>query len=150
MASGATASLEIPLFILSTMEPIVATTKLLSSTPADGNATNNEARVTINPVSVATNYSRFVPTQRVPIVVYDIFPIPTVDDLSIRLNSLTKREVAFLFYDLAGKEIHTEKRVVEKGNNTLLFDVSRFAQGVYLVVPSTNVGKGTPIKFVKM
>jgi HYR domain/Domain of unknown function DUF11 len=150
LAAGASATLEIPLFILFTKEPIMAIAGLTGSTPADNNATNNVADVTITPVPEVSNFNRYVPSQRVPIVIYEIFPIPTVDELSIRLNSLSERETTFYFYDLAGREVHVEKRAVEKGVNTLMFNVLGFAQGTYMVVPSTNVGKGTPIKFVKM
>ena len=57
LAAGATATLDAPFFILDATGPIVVTTKLLSSTPTDANATNNTASVTISPAAAGASAS---------------------------------------------------------------------------------------------
>jgi GEVED domain/Domain of unknown function DUF11/CARDB/Secretion system C-terminal sorting domain len=152
LAAGATATLDAPFFILDATTSIVATTKLLSSTPVDGNATNNTASVTVNPAPSAAPIlalSRQKPTQYIPLIVQSIAPNPSEGDVVVEVESLTAQEVQFEFSNAMGQTIQSEKRHVEKGTNRVQFDVYEFTQGVYFI--QTNVGKGrnAPTKFVK-
>ena len=75
LAANATATLNLPLYILSPTSPIIAVAKLLSSTPVDGNAANNTATLTINKVtSPIQPLIAQRPTQLVPIVFQKIAP----------------------------------------------------------------------------
>ncbi len=153
LSTGLFAQLEVPLFILNTNAPIVATAKLLSSTPVDANAVNNSATYTITrqPAAPSTQALAFqVPTQLIPVIIQAISPNPTESDIVVKLDSWTKQDVDFNFSDITGKTIHSEKRTLDKGLNRVAFDVSALPQGVYFI--QTNVGKGrnVPTKFVKM
>jgi hypothetical protein len=152
LAANATATLTVPLYVLDATAPIVATAKIVSSTPA---ATSNTATITVNravaaqaPANQALAFR--VPTQLIPVVIQRIAPNPTGGDVQIKLDSWTKQTVDFNFSDITGKIIHSEKRDLEKGVNRLDFEVFHLPQGVYFI--QTNVGKGrdVPTKFVKM
>jgi Leucine-rich repeat (LRR) protein len=151
LAAGATATLDVPLFVLDATAPIVATTKVLD-VPA---TSTNVATITVNragaaqaPPSQALAFK--VPTQLIPVIIQRISPNPTEGDVQIKLDSWTKQTVDFNFSDITGKVIHSEKRDVEKGLNRVNFEVFHLPQGVYFI--QTNVGKGkdVPSKFVKM
>ena len=152
IAAGANAQLNVPLFILNTSAPIVATAKLLSSTPVDANVANNSATYTITKQPAPTTQGLVfqVPTQRVPVVIQRIAPNPTEGEVIVKLDSWKEQTVDFNFSDITGKTIHCEKRTLEKGVNRVAFDLYALPQGVYFI--QTNVGKGTnvPTKFVKM
>jgi Leucine-rich repeat (LRR) protein len=149
LAAGATATLDAPFFVLDAIAPIVATTKLLSSTPVDGNATNNTATFSITPQTVVAQ-AVSKPTQLIPVVIQSIAPNPTDGELRVQLESLDAREVRFDFYNALGKTVKTETKAVEKGLNRIEFSVLDFEQGVYFVLPVTNQGHKVPTKFVKL
>lgn len=150
LAAGATATLDAPFFVLDAIAPIVATTRLLNSTPTDGNVSNNIASVTIAPAAGAIQSASIKPTQLIPVVIQTIAPNPTDGELRIKLESLDTREVTFDFYNALGKAVKSEIRVVEKGLNRLEFSIYDFEQGIYFVVPSTSQGHKVPTKFVKL
>jgi GEVED domain/CARDB/Domain of unknown function DUF11/Secretion system C-terminal sorting domain len=152
LAAGATATLDAPVFILDPTTAIVATTKLLTSIPVDGNAANNSASVTLTPAAPAPaiqSLSRQKPTQYLPIVVQSIAPNPTEGDVVIEVESLKEQTVQFEFSNTMGQTIRTEKRPLEKGTNQVKFDVYEFPDGVYLIQTDVNRGRFTPTKFVK-
>jgi hypothetical protein len=152
LAAGATATLDAPVFILDPATAIVATTKLLTSTPVDGNAANNSASVTLTPAAPAPaiqSLSRQKPTQYLPIIVQSIAPNPTEGDVVIEVESLKEQVVQFEFSNTMGQIIRTEKRPLEKGTNQVKFDVYEFSDGVYLIQTDVNRGRFTPTKFVK-
>ncbi len=155
-AGNSTATLDVPLFILDASGgAIVATTTLLSSTPADNNADNNYSVITVNPataplVAPAQALAFRVPTQLIPVIIQRISPNPTEGDVQIKLDSWTKQTVDFNFSDITGKIIYSEKRDLEKGLNRLDFDVYHLPQGVYFIQTNVGKGKNVPTKFVKM
>jgi subtilase family serine protease len=154
LAAGATATLDAPFFVLDATAPIVVTTKLLSSTPTDANTVNNTATVSISPAAAGAAasilaLSRPKPSQFMPIVVQSIEPTLTDGNVTVRLESIVEKEVSFNIYNTMGKQIFSEKRKVEKGENLLNFDVSEFAQGVYLIAPESSFARNAPSKFVK-
>jgi GEVED domain/CARDB/Secretion system C-terminal sorting domain/Domain of unknown function DUF11 len=151
LAPNATATLTVPIYIVDATAPLVATAKILTSTPT---TTSNIATITVNRVSAAQAVSQAltfrVPTQLIPVVIQRISPNPTMGDVQIKLDSWTKQTVDVNFSDITGKIIYSEPRDVEKGVNRLDFEVFHLPQGVYFI--QTNVGKGkdVPTKFVKM
>jgi hypothetical protein len=152
LAAGATATLDAPVFILDPATAIVATTKLLTSTPVDGNAANNSASVTLTPATPAPaiqSLSRQKPTQYLPIIIQSIAPNPTEGDVVIEVESLKEQMVQFEFSNTMGQIIRTEKRPLEKGTNQVKFDVYEFSDGVYLIQTDVNRGRISPTKFVK-
>ena len=153
LPANTTATLTVPLFVLNASAPIIATTKLLVSTPTDNNSANNQASISVAPqLPPAQNLgiSRSLPTQLVPIVVQSLSPNPTDNTINIDLESLIKKQVAFYFSNTLGKIVKVEYRDIEKGTNNVHFDVESFQGGVYFVVPETNIGMNVPTKFVKM
>jgi Leucine-rich repeat (LRR) protein len=150
LAAGATATLDAPFFVLDAIAPIVATTRLLSSTPTDANTVNNTASVTITPAAPAIqSLSRQKPTQYLPIIVQSIAPNPTEGDVVIEVESLKEQVVQFEFSNTMGQIIRSEKRPLEKGTNQVKFDVYEFSDGVYLLQTDVNRGRISPTKFVK-
>jgi hypothetical protein len=153
---GATATLDVPVYILNPTGNITATATLLSSTPIDNVVANNTVSLTtpnnLTPVQAPTSQALAfrVPTQLIPVVIQRISPNPTEGDVQIKLDSWTKQTVDFNFTDITGKTIYSEKRDLEKGMNRLDFEVFHLPQGVYFI--QTNVGKGkdVPTKFLKM
>ncbi len=151
LAANATATLDIPLFVLNVATPIVGTAKLLSSTPTDAVTANNIASATINhSVAAPPESARLKATQQIPVVIQTISPNPTEGDIMLRLESLDEREVHFNFSDAFGRIVKTEIRNVEKGQNHLQFDVGQLPQGIYIITPSTSLGKQMPHKFMKL
>jgi subtilase family serine protease len=154
LAAGATATLDAPFFVLDANAPIVVTTKLLSSTPTDANTTNNTATVSVSPAAAGAAgsnlaLSRPKASQFMPIVVQSIEPTMTDGNVTVRLESIVEKEVSFNIYNSMGKQIFSEKRKVEKGENLLNFDVSELPQGMYLIAPESSSARNTPSKFIK-
>jgi CotH kinase protein/HYR domain/Fn3 associated/Domain of unknown function DUF11/PA14 domain/Divergent InlB B-repeat domain len=151
--ANTSATLNLPLYVLNNSAPIIATTKLLSSTPVDNSSDNNVASISVSPQLQPTqnlSVNRQLPTQLVPIVVQSLSPNPTDAGLDLDLESLIKKQVAFYFSNTLGKIVKVEYRDIEKGTNNIHFDVQEFQGGIYFVVPETNIGMNVPTKFVKM
>ena len=90
-------------------------------------------------------------TQLIPIIIQKISPNPTIDGaITVDLESISEREVTFVFYNTLGKILKTDSRKVESGRNKLVFDVLDLESGLYLVVPTTKLGRHIPTKFIKM
>ena len=85
----------------------------------------------------------------IPVVVESIYPNPVEDDLHLKISSLDKKEVAFQFYNSLGSSIKSEKRLLDKGENDIIFDVTDFQGGVYYVIPQITLEHNVPTKFVK-
>ncbi len=145
------ATLTLPLYVLNPVSPIVATATLVSSTPVDGNAANNVARVSINAAAPTTQGAvRATATQQVPLVISALYPSPTEDVITLELQSLKADLVRFEFFNLDGKLIRADERAVQKGFNKIPFEVQDFPSGMYFLQTNVGVGRGTPIRFVKM
>lgn len=151
LAVGATAALNVPLYVINTATIINATTQLLASTPTDQNTANNQAAISLPPRPIANASAALKATQLIPIVIHKISPNPTTDGaITVDLESINEREVTFEFYSSLGKALKIEVRRVEKGRNKLFFDILDFETGVYFIVPTTKLGRHVPTKFVKM
>jgi hypothetical protein len=151
LAANATATLDIPLFILDAVGNISGTAKLLASSPTDNNAANNSATITLTQSAPTARQATMVqkPTQLIPVVIQKITPTLTEGDVMIDVESLVSKEMHFYFYNLAGKLARTEVRTVQKGDNSFLFDFYQETQGVYMIQTDLGTGQGVPLKFVK-
>jgi hypothetical protein len=152
LSIGQEAVLNVPVFVFDVNIPIVATAKLLGTSPTDGNASNDVATTTItrfgnpNPSGLAIKKT----TQLIPIVIQKLAPNPTDGELLLELESIKKCEATLNFSTPMGQIIRSEKIEVVKGTNLIHLDVSAFAQGIYFVSLSTNATRNMPIKFVKI
>jgi Immunoglobulin domain/SprB repeat/Ig-like domain CHU_C associated/Secretion system C-terminal sorting domain len=90
------------------------------------------------------------PTQRIPIVIMKLSPNPTESEVNLQVNSLNRREQAFHFYDILGKQVQSETRTLEAGINRLSFDCYALPQGVYLILTPGSVGNNQQRKFIKL
>ena len=150
LPANTTAVMVVPVFVLNPSSPIVATTKLLSSTPTDVNVLNNTATVSINAAPGFAPLEQFQTTQLIPMVIEKISPNPTDGDLEIVVRSIDERILVLSFNDAYGKIARNDSRRLEKGINKLHYDVSELPQGIYFVSPSLKGGLKLPMKFVKM
>jgi hypothetical protein len=151
LAANSTATLDVPLYVLTNSAPIVATAKLLSSTPTDNIVENNTTTIIVNPAAnVSASPIQIEATRLIPVEIKGISPNPSNGAIVIALESLDARIVQFDFLNTVGSTVFSEKRQIEKGMNRLPFDVSALPKGVYFVSPTTNQGLKVPMKFVKM
>jgi hypothetical protein len=152
LASNATATLTIPLFILNVDTAIVATAKLLASTPVDNNAVNNTASVTIAPAPTQQIQALSIrkPTQYIPVIIQKISPNPTDGDVYIDVESLDERDMRFEFFNAQGQNVYNEMQHLKKGSNQLYFNITDKESGLYFVKPETSGGRNVPVKFVKL
>ncbi len=150
LVGNATATLSVPVYVLNPPSPMVATAKLLSSTPTDNFLANNSASITLNQAPPPVASVKKKATQETPVIVQKVSPNPSDADMIVELESFNAREVTFEFSDAFGKMVKIENRQLTQGVNQVLFDISALPQGVYFVSPSANGGKKVPTKFVKM
>ena len=79
-----------------------------------------------------------------------LFPNPTEGSLFLEFERVVDTSVRFGFYTIHGKRIQSESRVVQKGKNTLLFNLLGLPQGVYFIQMGAGTGHGRAMRFVKM
>jgi hypothetical protein len=150
LAPNSTATLEVPLFVLNAMTPLVATATLADSTPIDVTVSNNVANLTVNAaVPQQLPSIKWSPNQQIPIVVQQIMPNPTENLIIVELESIIDKEIIFDFYDFTGKKVRTESLQVQKGLNRFPFDFEGAAPGVYFIQTNQGTGRNVPLKFVK-
>jgi hypothetical protein len=106
--------------------------------------------VVINGQYSPANLVQLRPTQLIPIVINNISPNPTSSDVFIKLESLDSRTVRFDFQNALGTRVRSESRLLEKGVNTIGFDLNEMPQGVYFIETDVAKGRNVPVKFVKM
>lgn len=151
LAVGATATLNVPLYVINSATTINALAQLLASTPTDLSTANNQLNLLIQPTVAPVVSVLQKPTQYLPVVVQKISPNPTADgEIIVDLESINDHKVAFEFFNSLGTRVRTETRKLDIGKNKLLFDVLDFENGIYFIVPTTQIGKHIPTKFVKM
>jgi Leucine-rich repeat (LRR) protein len=125
LAANATATLTIPLFVLNVDTAIVATAKLMTSTPVDNNVANNTASVTISPAPTQQIAALSIrkPTQYIPVIIQKISPNPTDGDVYIDVESLDERDMRFEFFNAQGQNVYNEMQHLKKGSNLLYFNI---------------------------
>ena len=150
LAANATATLDVPLFVLGLSTPITATAKLLSSLPVDNLSNNNQASVTIGGSTAPSVSAAYKTSPKIPIIINKILPNPSIGDLILMVESIDEREANFNVADAFGKIIRVETQKVVKGTNQLVLDMWSLPQGIYFITPTTSLGRGMPVKFVKL
>jgi hypothetical protein len=150
LAGNATATLDIPLFVLGLSTPITATAKLLSSLPIDNLLNNNQASVTIGGSTAPSVSAAYKTSPKIPIIINKILPNPSIGDVILMVESIDEREANFNVADAFGKIIRVETQKVVKGTNQLVLDMWSLPQGIYFITPTTSLGRGMPVKFVKL
>lgn len=160
LAAGQTITLVVPCFALvstpvTAFTQVVACATLDSDSQPDNNTTmipveDDEAAVTVTTTAALQAFARINTPQLVPIVIQKVYPSATPGDLMIRFKSIDNREVRFEFYNTSGILSHAELRAVQKGEQTLYFDVWDLPQGTYIIQVSANKVRNVPMKFVKM
>jgi HYR domain/Secretion system C-terminal sorting domain/Domain of unknown function DUF11 len=148
LAAGATATLDVPRFVLNPVGNLVSKARLLTPSISEATVTVTSAANALN--GGAARLSRPKSTQLVPVIIQYISPNPTLGDLEIELESLTERDVVFQFSDLIGNVVQMETRRLVTGFQIKTFDVSSLPQGVYFIQISTNRARNVPVKFIKM
>ena len=160
LAAGQTITLAMPCFALvstpvTAFTQVVACATLDSDSQPDNNTTmipveDDEAAITVTTAAALQAFARPNSPQLVPIVIQKVYPSATPGDLMIRFSSIDAREVRFEFYNTFGTLLQSELRAVQKGEQTLYFDVWDLPQGTYIIQVSANKVRNVPMKFVKM
>jgi hypothetical protein len=63
----------------------------------------------------------------------DIFPNPTVENLTLMLNSDETKDLTINIYNQNGQNVLSENVTVQNGENRFNFEVANYATGVYFV-----------------
>jgi PQQ-dependent dehydrogenase (s-GDH family) len=152
LSAGATATLEVPIYVLNPTGTITATATLIASTPTDINAANNTASVSVNPSTapIVAPLVVFKPTQLIPVVIQKIHPSLTDSYIELAMESLIDKPIELNIVNAIGQTVKTEQVAIEKGFNKATFDVSSLPQGLYLIQLNVGKGRNVPTKFVKM
>ncbi len=151
LAAHEGATLEIPLFILDATAPIVATTRLLSSTPMDRNPANNIASLVLNPQqaqippSIVLNHRQFA-----PILNQKVVPTISTGEIFLELESIVDKTVNFNIVNSIGQSVFSEKLFLEKGMNIVPFNLIHLSKGMYFIQTDIPTGHNVPMKFIKM
>jgi len=164
LAAGQTITLAVPCFALvstpvTAFTQVVACATLDSDSQPDNNTTmipveDDEAVVTVTTAAaqqaaLQSAIEQNTP-QLIPIVLQKVYPSATDGDLMIRFKSIDERAVRFDFYNTFGILSHSELRAVQKGIQTLYFDVWNLPQGTYIIQVSANKVRNVPMKFIKL
>jgi hypothetical protein len=89
-------------------------------------------------------------TQHIPMLIMSIAPNPVEDNVALTVYSIVDRETEFQFYDMLGRVMKTEKKMVEKGYNTLNFDCYNLTGGMYQIITVGSYPRGVDYRFVKL
>jgi Domain of unknown function DUF11/HYR domain/Secretion system C-terminal sorting domain len=141
---GQTATLTVPLFVLNVETPIVATTRLVTVTPADTVVGNNQATITLLPeINPIIADGRKADLQLVNVILGSVYPNPTQDLLILELNSLIDNELPISFFNMQGKKVLQLEQRLTKGFNVLTLHIEGLQTGAYMMqVPQTSDKKG--------
>jgi hypothetical protein len=63
----------------------------------------------------------------------DIFPNPTVENLTLMLNAEESKDLMVNIYNQNGQSVLSENIVTQNGENRFNFEVANYATGVYFV-----------------
>jgi hypothetical protein len=106
----------------------------------------------INTCPPTANLSRRNPqlSKTIPMLITEIIPNPVEDNLALTVYSIVDKETEFQFFDMFGRVIKTEKRMVEQGYNTINFDCYELAGGVYQIITVGSYPRGVDYRFLKL
>lgn len=150
--AGATATLDVPLFIQDIDTALIARASLLSSTPTDTVTANNTVILTVKPTgtTAVSNVNNQKASEYAPVVMQSIVPTITEGGLFVKLESILEKEVDFAIFNAQGYRVKVERQGVKIGDNQILLNVSNLSNGVYWITPITNDKVNRPLKFVKI
>jgi hypothetical protein len=148
LAANENATLDLPVYILDALNPMTATTHLLSSNPVDNIASNNVATVIINransPSIPPLINAQLTPLN--PILNQQLNPTITDNYIVVELESLMEKQIKLDIINSLGIVVLNKEIELEKGNNSFNFNVAHLPKGMYFI--RTNVGDGM-MKFIK-
>jgi hypothetical protein len=150
LAPNATATLEVPVYVLDAVNTMTATTHLLSSNPVDNNVSNNVATLSVNRSNTPIQpLIQEKPRQSMSALVQRITPTLTDNYIMVELESSEDKTIDFQIINALGTVVITEKIAIESGYNKRQFDVSQLPKGLYLLQTSVGLGQNEPMKFIK-
>ncbi len=85
---------------------------MLSSSPIDNNTGNNFYTITIlpnNPPVANLSKQIILATKDIPVVIHQISPNPTDEDLTIQLNNFSEKEIELDFFNALGYTVTKQK-----------------------------------------
>jgi hypothetical protein len=68
-----------------------------------------------------------------------IYPNPTNTNINIIINAVDDTETTIRITDMLGRELLNETEELIEGNNTITYNISNFAAGVYLIHVSSGI-----------
>jgi hypothetical protein len=106
----------------------------------------------INTCPPTANLSRRNPqlSKTIPMLITEMIPNPVEDNLELTVYSIVDKETEFQFFDMLGRVIKTEKKMVEKGYNKINFDCYELTGGVYQILTVGSYPRGVDYRFVKL
>lgn len=94
--------------------------------------TTNTTLNTLNDLIAGTEENKPVKVNNEEISV-ELFPVPASDNLTIRVNNISKNEEASIsIIDIMGNTVLTNKLKLEEGSNSVTHNISKLAKGTYL------------------
>jgi hypothetical protein len=145
LSPNQTATLTVPLKMLTGNEHITTTAQLISSTPVDQDPSNNTATWQLAPAFARLSADN----QAVTLDIKSLSPNPTNGALLVTLKSIVDKDVTFDFYNAVGSKVYSQTQQVQHGENELFFDVTKLANGIYFIRTSEQDEKLPLTKFVK-
>jgi GEVED domain/CARDB/Secretion system C-terminal sorting domain len=150
LAANTTATLDVPLYVLDAVAPIIITTHLLSATPATGiYATSTSIRPAGSP-PMPQPLIPSKPTASTPIFLQRLNPTIAEHFIVVELESSVNQSIDFQIVNALGIVVLTQKLNIEQGNNKLNFNVEQLPKGMYFIQTSLGNADNVPMKFVKM
>lgn len=147
LAAHETATLDVPLFVLDATTPILASTRLLSSTPKDINAVNNIAHITVNSQQAALMRQQPFAAS---VSIQKIAPTITAGDVVVELESLKDEMVKFDVVNAIGQTVFSEKLLLATGLNSVPLNLTYLPKGIYFIQTDVAKGYNVPMKFIKL
>ncbi len=145
-----TATMLVPLRLLTADVAVETKAQLIASTPADKEIPNNSAMMSLYVWRIYPTLAReSADNQNVTLDIKSLSPNPTDGALLLRLKSIVEKDVTFDFYNAIGAKVHSQTQKVQNGENELFFDVAKLPTGVYFLQTSELGDQKSATKFVK-
>jgi hypothetical protein len=121
----------------------------IDSVPAAG---NNLYRLKLVDIDGKYEYSRIISfSKQNSFSLLRCYPNPLQEDLHLQLSSDKKQDIQFRVTDVSGKIILVQKKVCEKGINTIVLDQLSFLQpGIYFLHITNSTGDHIQQKLLKI
>ena len=150
------ATADIPIYILEEASSVSLITTLINSVPADNNAKNNTAYLTLyaadsdSPQGFSTGGGTSASNKLVSGTIETISPNPTNGNIFVAFRNEQDTPITFLFYNALGNVVMQEIRTPQKGDNNMAFNCTALPVGIYYVALQTDNKQFMPVRFVKM